>query len=685
MGETARLPRRIAARIVALCMLSAVSLSGLPAGAYPGEVRTVAGGGVGDGGDALQGALREPVDLVADAAGNVFIADAGHLRLRLVEPSGRISTLAGSLYPVQGSIDGPATIASFGAMGAVAAGPGAVYVAEPGPNRLRKVAGGFVTTVQAVEQPTPGGPLPATGVTLFVPSGVAVDAGGNIYVSESGRSRVIRINAADGVVTVVAGTGTAGFSGDGGPATAARLNSPGALAFDAAGGLVIADSRNFRIRRVDPSGVIATVAGNGSQLESGDGGAATAAGIGTPTDVAVDSSGAILIANLQRVRRATAGVIQTIAILPGVRSVAALPNGTILWMDATSVYALAPGGQAQPFAGTGLRDYGGDGGPATAAALDHPTDVAFDAAGNLFVADHRNHRIRKVSPAGTITTIAGRGVCTGPSEDVPATQACLRATLAVRPRPDGRIVFVAYDPIGGDSPGTIIVYEIGLDGIVRRIAGGGCCAGEGGQARSAPLFKSGFADVAVDSSGNIFVTERSRVRKVTPGGLIFTVAGHELLEGFAGDGGPATQARLRDPTGLAIDPAGNLFIADFGNKRIRRVAPNGVITTVLGTGEEDCIVGLLEAMPAAQACLLIPISVAFLGGTLVFHEYARVRAVIDGRVYTVAGLPVGDSSPWFDGLPVSQVSGGGLDTRNGLVVWADFEEDRVRSADPALV
>ena len=323
-----------------------------------------------------------------------------------------------------------------------------------------------------------------------------------------------------------------GFSGDGGPATAARLNmSLGGVALDSAGNLYIADLLNERIRKVSPVGTISTYAGNGGYGFWGDGGPATAAQLSLPHGVALDSAGNLYIAdsNNHRIRKVT------------------------------------PGGTISTYAGTGTEGFSGDGGPATAAHLDRPDGVALDSAGNLYIADLGNSRIRKVTPGGTISTYAGNGGYGFWGDGGPATAAQLR--------PRG----MALDPAGNlyiADFGNSRVRKVTPGGTISTYAGTGTpgFAGDGGPATAAQLsFPQG---VALDSAGNLYIADsnNNRIRKVTPGGTISTYAGTGL-QGFSGDGGPAIDAQLWFPVGVALDSAGNLYIADQENQRIRKVTP----------------------------------------------------------------------------------------------------------------
>jgi uncharacterized protein (TIGR03437 family) len=294
-------------------------------------------------------------------------------------------------------------------------------------------------------------------------------------------------------ITTVAGNGTEAFGGDGGPATKAWISQPNGVAVDKAGNIYFADTRNIRVRKVTPAGIISTLAGDGTiklQIAGaniGDGGPATSAGFSPSPSlfqgIAVDAAGNVYISDAgnRRVRRVN------------------------------------PEGMISTFAGGGT---GGDGGQATAASLALPGGLAVDAAGNLYIADSQGGKIRKVTPGGIISTVAGNGSLNSSGDGGPATQA------------------------GIGNPLT----------------------------------------VAVDKEGNLYLTEQTtfRVRKVNSSGIISTVAGSTI--GFAGDDGPATGAKFGDLRGLAADNAGNLYIADYGNNRVRKLDSSGTITTVAGIG-----------------------------------------------------------------------------------------------------
>jgi trimeric autotransporter adhesin len=292
--------------------------------------------------------------------------------------SGIIITVAGSGTCGYSGDGGAATSAKLCSPSAVAVdASGNIYIADTGYGYIRKVntTTGFISTVAGNGAPySSSGPATSTGVGIAL--GIAVDASGNIYIADSSDSRVLKVNAATGVMNSIAGTGTAGYSGDGGPATSAYLDAPAGLSLDTGGNLYIASSGDSRIRKVNPAGTISTVAGTGTAGYSGDGGAATSAELNLPEGVYVDASGNIYIADWEnnRIRKVnTAGIITTVA-------------------------------------GTGTAGYSGDGGAATSASLNLPQGVYVDASGDIYIADGANNRIRKVNgTTQTITTVAGNG------------------------------------------------------------------------------------------------------------------------------------------------------------------------------------------------------------------------------------------------------------------------------------
>ena len=319
-----------------------------------------------DGGPAVEAELYNPDGVAVDGAGNLYIADSSNHRIRKVDATGTITTVAGTGEFGFGGDEGPATAAQLDFPRGVAVdSAGNLYIADAGNNRIRKVdATGTITTVAGTGEFGFGGDEGlATTARLAFPRGVAVDGAGNLYIADTSNQRIRKVDST-GTITTIAGTGERDFSGDEGLATTARLASPNGVAVDGAGNLYIADTSNQRIRKVDSSGVITTIAGTGEFGFGGDEGLATTARLASPNGVAVDGAGNLYIADISnhRIRKVdTAGVITTIA-------------------------------------GTGEFGFSGDGGPAVLARLAFPGSVTVDGTGNLYIADTENHRIRKLTP-----------------------------------------------------------------------------------------------------------------------------------------------------------------------------------------------------------------------------------------------------------------------------------------------
>ncbi len=335
--------------------------------------------------------------------------------------------------------------------------------------------GQTVTTIAGTGTPSFSGDNgPATQAGFNSPVYLAFDAAGNLIVADWRNHRVRRIGT-DGTVTTIAGTGNAGFGGDGGAALQASFNGVIGVCLDPAGNIYVNDDMNNRIRRIDPSGRISTFAGNGARMYGGDGGGAAQASFFIGLRCVSDASGNLFVAEqgAHRVRRiSTAGIVSTVA-------------------------------------GTGSQGFSGDGGPATSAQLNNPTAVAMDRAGNLYIADQFNHRIRRVSSGGTIATIAGTGTAGFSGDGGPGVSANL------------------------NFPGAMVT----------------------------------------DANGDLYFTDgpNARVRKVSAAGIISTVAGNGT-RGFAGDDGPALSASFNGAFGIALDAQGNLYVADTDNHRIRRIS-----------------------------------------------------------------------------------------------------------------
>ncbi len=428
-------------------------------------------------------------------------------------------------------------------------------------------------------------------------------------------------------ITTYAGTGSYGFSGDGGPAVAAQMRYVWFISIDSTGNIYFTDYFDHRVRKVSSTGTISTFAGNGLTGSTGDGGLAVAAEFIGVSGTCVDRTGNVFIGDINnsKIRRVnTAGFISTLI-------------------------------------GNGSPGFTGDGGPASAALLNSPYGLAMDDSGNIFVSDELNYRIRKITPAGIITTIAGNGTGGYSGDGGNATAAQITPTgIAVDHSGN---VFVATNNR---------VRKINSAGIISTVAGTGIAgySGDGGSATAAKLNQP--VGIASDGLGNLYISDQYnyRIRKVTTSGIITTIAGNGTA-GFAGDGGPAAAAEMNQPLGLCLDPAANIYFSDYANHRIRKINYNNHIPAFINwpsdsmavceNSSADSINDLLKIFDAdsGQNITWTLIAPALHGTASISHSAISAADTItpSGLTYTPAAWYTG-----YDTFKVRVDDGHSLDT-----------------------
>ena len=617
-----------------------------------GTVITLAGSpgvsGTANGtGSAAQ--FNQPEASAADANGNLYVADMGNHTIRKITPAGVVTTLAGS-PGVSGSANGTGSAAQFSYPHGVAVdGSGNVYVTDSGNHTIRKITpAGVVTTLAG----SPGGFGSADGTGSAArfanPYGVAVDASGNVYVANSSNSTIRKITPA-GVVTTLAGSAGNVGSADG-TGSAARFQFPTCVAVDGSGNVYVADSGNNTLRKITPAGVVTTLAGNATAQPGSADGTGSAARFSFPEGVGVVSGsggGTLYVADMgnSTIRKITFGAPS--AFKAQMVTLGALTSGTATFTwDAGvggSEYKLNIGstaGGSDLFAkseGTALTEtvtnlptdgrtlyvtlyskingvwqtnsytytavsapvvqtvtvttlvgsagaVGSADGTGSAARFDMPNSVAVDGSGNVYVADCDNHTIRKITPDGLVTTLAG----------TPGSQGNADGT-------GGAAQFSFPRGIAVDGNGNVYVADTG-NGTIRKITPAGVVTTLAGSAAAEPGSADGTGsaarfnwpcDVTVDASGNVYVADTGNrtIRKITPDGMVATLAGSAGMGNAGSDDGTGSAARFNYPNGVAVDANGNVYVADTDNSTIRKITPAGVVTTLAGsagaTGSDD--------------------------------------------------------------------------------------------------
>jgi uncharacterized protein (TIGR03437 family) len=571
-----------------------------------GKATTFAGTGVagfgGDGGPATSALLNNPASLLFDPLGRLLIFEpfnVGSNRIRRVELNGNISTIAGTgekpttfndgdgglatnarIHATQGAFDSSGNlfildsadalnvrrIGTDGRITTVArlvgqfpigmASDGTnIYLADlnPAVNRVARLAGNAFVAITGTKVGFGGDGGPAIAASLTAPNGIAVDSAGNLHIADTNNQRIRTIRnspigavaSGQGVISTSAGTGTAGFGDEGAPALTSLLSSPSAIAVDAADNIYISDDGTGRYRRFRLNGTFQTVAGLSPLADPlGDGGPAIQAALSGPGGLYRDAAGNLLITDGPRLRQVST-------------------DGTI-----TSIVPRLPGGGA--------------------------VNAVRDSAGSLYILDGAT--LRKIAADGTSTTILGFAGAT--LDEGPAAKVSIANAESLAIDAQDNIYIGSFEAVRKLTP----------DGTVTRVAGTGSFTSStlaSGDARSAAF--NVVLGLAIDANGNLFISDTiySRILKVTPAGQFTTVAGIYAKPGFSGDGGPAAQAQIYQPTGLAFDAWGNLYVADRLNSRVRKITPDGMISTVAGSATAG-FAG--DGGPAVGAQLSIPVS-----------------------------------------------------------------------------
>lgn len=625
--------------------------------AKSGNISTFAGNGTcgysGDNGPAAQAQLSQTRGLAMDRFGNLYISDYSNGVIRKVDTSGVITTFAGSTTATSPGDGGAATSAQITRpQGLAFDTAGNLYIASQYRVRMVGANAGTISTFAGngtFGYTGDGGP--ATSATVEFPSAIALDGAGNLYFTDNGADVVRKVTKA-GIISTVAGKGPSVYAtsiGDGGPATSAVLSNPYGIAVNVSGNLFISDTSNNEVREVTVAdGIIHRVigfAGGACVTMSGDGGLAGISGICSPYGITIDAAGNFYIAEpgISRVRKVTASALPPTAktaapvfsVQPGAYATAQLVNITSSTPGA-AIYVTLDGSDPLTIGAQFLGPLDVSGPITLKAVAVAPGYLTSDAT-------TASYTIRALPPA-VITTVAGTDSGTA-TPGAPATSVNFGWLTGVAVDADGNI----YIP--DENHGVIwrVSASTGLANIVAGTLGLWGEQGDNGPATSAQLF--GPTHVALAPNGDFYITESfgRRIRKVS-GGTITTYAGGANYGGL-GDGGPATSAVLANPQGIAVDGSGTLYIADPGYERVRKVTADGIINTAAGTNTSGSSLG--DGGPATSATLSYPLDVAVDGaGNLYIADlYAgRVRKVTaaTGVISTYAGNGISGSSG--DGL-----------------------------------
>ncbi len=587
-----------------------------------------------------------PAGVAADSLGNFYAADFASHTIRKTTPGGMTTTVAG-LAGFPGAKDGTGDAARFfNPFGVAVDAEGNIYVADSGNHAIRKITALGTVTTLAGSAGTSGTANGTGAAARFnYPSGLTTDSVGNVYVADT-RNHVIRKITSSGIVTTLAGTAGAAGSANG-TGGASRFRFPSGLARDGAGNLYVADASNHAVRKISPAGVVTTWAGTIGSAGSVDG-AGSEARFNDPLGIATGSGGNLYVADTYNhtIRQITAaGVVTTVAGSPGnsgdangtgaaakfffPSGVAADSNGNVFVADFGNnvIRKIIPSGEVTTGAGVPA-SLGSADGIGTRVRFNYPGGLTSDNNRNIYVADFQNHIVRKITPEGVTTTLAGLAGNSGSADGI-GTNARFNGALGTTADTAGNI-FVA-------DTGNHTIRKINPAGEVTTVAGAAGNSGAADGVAGAARFYSPFG-VAADRAGNLYIgdTWNHTIRKISPAGEVTTFAG--TAGSIGSSDGTGTAARFNFPEGLALDGADNLYVADTGNHTIRRISALGVVTTLAGAaGSSGSIDGA-----GASARFAYPFAVSLdSGGNVLVADTGNdaVRRITpDGRVTTLAGL-----------------------------------------------